>query len=441
MLRKIGAGDVSELFAVIPEKSRLGTDLFVPGPETELEILAYFRNLARENLNLEDYACFLGGGVYDHFIPEAVSTIPQRSEFYTSYTPYQAEVSQGMLQAIYEYQTFVCRLTGMDVSNASMYDGATALAEAAIMACDTVDRDEILVSRAVNPSYRATLATYVSGMGLRVREIPIRDGVTDVAAMAAMVSESTGAVLLQQPNFFGCIEAAKQIGETAKAKGAMFVVSADPISLGMLVPPAEYGADIVTGEGQSLGIPPAFGGPLLGIFATKMKHVWRLPGRLVGATVDTEGRRGFVLTLQTREQHIRRERATSNICTNQTLMALAAAVYVSALGRNGFRQVSNLCFQKAHYAREQLRIAGVEPLWNAPFFQEFAVRLPAPAEELNVELLRHNVLGGLPLEAYYPELKDCMLLCVTEKRTKQDIDRLVSVVKEYVQQQVRAAHI
>ncbi|MDO8682854.1 MAG: aminomethyl-transferring glycine dehydrogenase subunit GcvPA, partial [Armatimonadota bacterium] len=325
MLHEIGVGDISDLFEIIPDQVRLKRNLGTPGPYTEPENLAYFRSLAKKNANLEDYPCFLGGGVYDHFIPEVVSTITSRSEFYTSYTPYQAEVSQGMLQAIYEFQSLICLLTGMEVSNASMYDGATSLAEAAIMACDATDRDEIVISHAVHPAYRATLQTYISGMGLRIREVPYKDGLTDLDALSSTVTESTGAVLLQQPNFFGNIESAREIGAIAKSKGAMFVVSVDPISLGMLKPPSEYGADIVTGEGQSLGISPAFGGPLLGLFATLKKHVWRLPGRLVGQTQDSQGRRGFVLTLQTREQHIRRERATSNICTNQALMAVAAA--------------------------------------------------------------------------------------------------------------------
>jgi glycine dehydrogenase subunit 1 len=441
MLRAIGVGDVDDLFRVIPEKARLNRELCLPGPDTETEILAYFRALAGENSNLDDNVCFLGGGIYDHFIPEVVPTIIGRSEFYTSYTPYQAEISQGMLQAIYEYQSLVCRLTGMDVSNASMYDGGTSLAEAAIMACDETDRSEILVSSGVNPSYRAALATYVSGMGLSIREVPIINGLTDLDALASMVGPSIGAVILQQPNFLGSIEQAKRVGEIAKSAGALFVASIDPISLGMLTPPGEYGADIVTGEGQALGLPPAFGGPLLGIFATKSQHIWRLPGRLVGATTDTQGRRGYVLTLQTREQHIRRERATSNICTNQTLMALAAAVYVSALGPGGLREVSHLCFQKAHYAREQLLAAGMEPVWDAPFFKEFVVRCPVAPEDVNAELLRNGIVGGLPIESHFPEMRNCMLWCVTEKRTKAEIDRLASVVRNYVRNQTRAAHI
>lgn len=441
MLDAIGVGDVTDLFSVIPERARLKRQLRLPGPESETELLSYFRSLAGENANLDDNVCFLGGGIYDHFIPEVVSAITGRSEFYTSYTPYQAEISQGMLQAIYEYQSLICNLTGMEVSNASMYDGATSLAEAAIMACDETDRNEILISRAVNPAYRATLATYVSGMGLSIQEIPGRNGVTDLEAVASMVGSSTGAVILQQPNFFGAIEDARKVGEITRSAGALFVTSIDPISLGLLTPPGEYGADIVTGEGQSLGVPPSFGGPLLGIFATLFKHVWRMPGRLVGATTDTGGRRGYVLTMQTREQHIRRERATSNICTNQSLMALAAAVYLSSLGPDGLRKVANLCYRKAHYARAQLVAAGTEPVWDTPFFKEFVLRSPVAPDELNAELLRHGILGGLPIEDGSPDMRNCMLWCVTEKRTKADIDKLASVVRNYVRKQTRAAHI
>ncbi|MDO8682255.1 MAG: glycine dehydrogenase, partial [Armatimonadota bacterium] len=282
----------------------------------------------------------------------------------------------------------------------------------------------------------------ISGMGLRIREATYKDGLTDLDALSSAVTESTGAVLLQQPNFFGNIEPAREIGAIAKSKGAMFVVSVDPISLGMLTPPGEYGADIVTGEGQSLGIPPAFGGPLLGLFATLNKHVWSLPGRLVGQTQDSQGHRGFVLTLQTREQHIRRERATSNICTNQALMAVAAAVYLSALGKNGLAQVADLCFKKAHYAyRQLLLLPGIEPVWNAPFFKEFVIRTSISPDELNAELLDKGILGGLSLGQYYPELSNCLMFAVTEKRTRQEIDHLMSVIKSYVRKQTRAAHI
>lgn len=442
MLDAIGVGDVSDLFAEIPAGARFERDLRVPGPYSEIENLAYFKTLAGKNANLEDYTCFLGGGIYDHYVPEVVSHIVSRSEFYTSYTPYQPEVSQGMLQAIFEYQSLICQLTGMEVSNASMYDGATALAEAAIMACDETGRDEIVVSRAVHPAYRQVLQTYTAGMGFNIIEAPITEGLTNAEALAKIVTSSTGAVILQQPNFFGSVESAKEIGEIAKAGGAMFVVSADPISLGLLKAPADHGADIVTAEGQALGIHSAFGGPLLGIFATKKKYIWRLPGRLVGATTDTQGRRGYVLTLQTREQHIRREHATSNICTNQSLMAVAAAVYLSAMGKNGLREVADLCFRKAQYAYSQLiTIPGIESPWSAPFFKEFAIKTTYPIGELQQELLDNGILGGLPLGADYPEYPDCLLFAVTEKRTREEIDHLVEVIKTYVRRQTGTADI
>jgi len=426
MLELIGISDISELFDQVPPSLLLPRLLDLPGPLSELELRTYAAELSDSNGNLDDYTCFLGAGAYDHFIPATVPAITGRSEFYTSYTPYQPEVSQGNLQAIFEFQTLVCQLTGMDVANASMYDGASALAEAALMATGVTGRGEWVVSGCVHPAYRETMRTYAWGAGRSLIEVSRASGLTDLDDLSRKVTENTACVVIQSPNFFGAIEDLAEAERVARKNGALFVVSCNPISLGLLKPPGAYNADICVAEGQPLGMPTGFGGPLLGIFACKKDLVRQMPGRVVGATTDAEGRRGFALTLQTREQHIRREKATSNICTNEALNALAATVYLATLGKNGLRRVAELCLQKAHYAAQTIvELAGYELPFSAPFFNEFVVKCPKPVSEINSRLLRKKIIGGLDLERHYPDLAGHMLLCVTEKRTSEEIHSLV----------------
>lgn len=426
MLGTIGAANIEELFEQVPQVARIKGELDLPEGLDETGLIRCFSELANKNCGASDLICFLGAGIYDHYIPSVVRHMASREEFLTSYTPYQAEASQGMLQAIYEYQTLICRLTGMDVSNASMYDGSTALAEAAVMVHGTSGKKQVVVSSAVHPSYREVLRTYCSGLDMDIEDVEFSAGVTDILTLQERVGEDTACVIVQQPNFFGNIEPVREISVIAHNAGAAFIVCADPISLGILLPPEDYGADVVVGEGQSLGSPMNFGGPLLGIFAAKRDYLRRVPGRLVGATQDTEGRRAYTLTLQTREQHIRRERATSNICTNQSLNAVAAAVYLSVLGKRGLAQVANLCLQKAHYAAARISdLPGYDLVWPAPFFKEFAIRCPEQPSAINRRLLDRGVMGGLDLGRYYPGLSDCMLIAVTEKRSKEEIDLLV----------------
>jgi len=432
MLGVIGADNVDELFnKQIPESARFDAELNLPKGLSEQEVTTLLEKMAAENRSLKELVCFLGAGIYDHYVPAVVESVISKPEFVTTYTPYQAEASQGLLQSIYEYQSLVCDLTGMEVSNASLYDGGTAVSEAALMASSVTGRTKVLVSQAVHPNYRAVLRTYLFGRGIEITETNYKNGVTDVEAIKDKLDEQTACVIVQYPNFFGCIESLADIADAAHAVGALLVVSADPIALGLIKPPGRFGADIVVGEAQALGLPPSFGGPLLGIFACRKEHVWKMPGRLVGATVDADGRRAYTLTLQAREQHIRREKATSNICTNQALAALAATVYLSAMGADGLRHTAELCFHKAHYAQSQLiNKTECEAPWSTPFFKEFVVRLSKSAAETNEKLLRRGILGGLDLGRYYPELEGHMLLCVTEKRTREEIDRLLEAFAE-----------
>ncbi len=434
MLRAIGAEEVGDLFRDIPQSVRLLRDLNLPAAPSDAELLRELRAMSQQNGDADRYLCFLGAGAYDHFIPSVVWHLAGRAEFYTAYTPYQAEMMQGELQATYEYQSMLCALTGMEVANASMYDGASATAEATVMARDLTRRDEIVVSAAVHPEYRQVIRTYTRHLGMRVVDLPYRDGVTPLDAVGDALSGQTAALVVQHPNFFGVLEQVQDLAQAAHAAGALLIVSvADPVAYGLLRPPGALGADIVAGEGQPLGNPLNFGGPYLGMLATRQAFVRRMPGRLVGRTVDAQGRRGFVLTLQTREQHIRRERATSNICTNEALNALAAAIYMAALGRTGMRQVAEACVRKAHYARMRLsRIRGFEVAFPAPTFHEFVVRCPLPPEEVNRRLLAEEILGGLPLGRFYPQLGDGWLVCVTESRTREDIDRLAAALEEMV---------
>ena len=426
MLAAIGVEKAEELFCDIPAQLRLNRPLQLPAALSELDLVNSLGQLAGLNANLQEYTCFLGAGAYDHYIPSVISHVTGRSEFYTAYTQYQPEISQGYLQALWEYQSMICQLTGMEVSNASMYDGGTALAEAAMMACNVTGRKEILVASTVHPHYRAILTTYGIDRNYKITELAYEDGTVNQEELAQLVSKNTAAVVIQSPNFFGCIEDVKKIADLAHTQGALLVAAVDPISLGILEAPGALGVDIVVGEGQSMGMTTAFGGPYLGFFAATEKLMRKMPGRIVGQTVDHEGNRGFVLTLQAREQHIRREKATSNICSNEALCALTAAVYLSAVGKKGLRQVAELSLQKAHYAcRELTKVEGFTSVFGASYFKEFIIRCPKPIAQINEELLQEKMIGGLDLGIYYPELKNCMLLCVTEKRTQDDINRLV----------------
>ena len=425
MLKKIGVQNLEELLRDVPLEIRLRDGLTLPEPLSELEVLSELESLSERNKSTSGMISFLGGGAYDHFIPAAVGAIISRSEFSTAYTPYQAEVSQGTLQSIYEYQTMICNLTGMDVANASMYDAGSALAEAALLAIRHTDRKELVIAGKVHPNYLEIVKTYTQGWDVSVRQSGIVDGVGDTSELRAIVSKQTAAVIAQQPNFYGCLEDVTEIGRVAHESGALFIVAVDPISLGILASPGDYGADVVVGEGQSLGIPLSFGGPYLGIFAVKEFLLRKIPGRLSGITMDLEGRRGFTLTVQTREQHIRREKATSNICTNQGLIMLAACVYLSLMGKVGIPEVAKLCLQKSHYLKNEIAaIPGFKLKWNMPFFKEFVVGTPKSAAHILEGLSKKGILCGLDMSRYGGEVHD-LLIAVTEKRTKDEMDRLV----------------
>lgn len=427
LLARIGASSIEELFQDIPQSVRLNRPLQVAGGMSEMELVKHVKALAAKNGSLDEYTSYLGAGAYEHYIPAYVDQLLLRSEFYTAYTPYQPEISQGTLQAIYEYQTLICELTGMDVANASMYDGASALAEAALMSCDATRRNKVLVSRTVHPEYREVLATYLPPRGVEIEEIPYKDGFVDVAGLEKQLNQEIAGVLIQVPNFFGGVEAAEEIAQLAHAQGALLVAAVNPVSLGILKSPGEYGADIVVGEGQPFGNPLNYGGPYLGFLASRDKYVRRMPGRIVGATKDKNGKKGYVLTLQAREQHIRREKATSNICSNEALCALAFTIHVSGLGKSGLKEMANLNLQKAHYAAKQIAaVPGFELAFQGPFFHEFVVKTKFKPAAVNQELLKHKIIGGLDLSRFYPELSEHMLFCVTETKSKEDIDRLVA---------------
>jgi glycine dehydrogenase subunit 1 len=428
MLKQIGVGSIAELFANIPPAVRLNRPLNVPAPMSEMELAAHMQALAAKNRPAGDAVCFLGGGSYDHFIPAVVDAVAGRSEFYTAYTPYQAEASQGSLQTFFEFQTLIAQLTGLDVANASLYEGGSAVAEAVIMAMAVTGRQgKVVIADSVHPEYRQTLATYLANLEPRVETLPCPGGFLDPDALKNVVDETTCCVVVQHPNFFGCLEEVEALAKITQEKGALFVVSFDPISLGIMKRPGEYGADIAIAEGQSLGTPMAFGGPYLGILACKEAFVRKMPGRLVGQTVDRNGKRCWVLTLQTREQHIRREKATSNICTNQGLLALRATVYLAALGPQGLRETAELCTRKAHYAADSL---GMPLAFKRPFFKEFTVRVNGNAEKALSNLLGQGYHAGLPVGRWYPELKGCVSVAVTEKRTRNEIDGLAAAWKK-----------
>jgi glycine dehydrogenase subunit 1 len=430
MLKTIGVNSIDELFSDVPKDVRLNRSLNMNKGMSEIEVQAYFDNLAHLNKDCNDLICFLGAGAYDHYIPSLIKHIVSRSEFYTAYTPYQAEISQGTLQAIFEYQTMIANLTGMEASNASMYDGATACAEAVQMAMDSTRRKTVLVSKTVHPETRKVLETYLKFKNLKLVEIDEMDGATDIEKLKAELNKEIAAVVIQTPNFFGIIEELTEVEKLVHQNKSLLIVSCDPISLGILKNPGEYGADIVVGEGQSLGNNLNYGGPYLGFLATTNKYLRKMAGRIVGQTTDKEGKRGFVLTLQAREQHIRRDKASSNICSNQALNALTALIYLTTLGKKGIKEVAIQSMQKSHYAFEQITKSGkYNSVFNKPFFKEFVVSSNSSAYDINKVLLENKILGGYELEKEYPHHKNSMLLCVTEKRTKSEIDKLASVLE------------
>jgi glycine dehydrogenase subunit 1 len=434
MLAAIGATSLEDLFADVPEAVRF-PKLNLPGPQSEMETLRELMNLGEANADAQHCPLFLGAGAYNHYSPSVVNHMILRGEFLTAYTPYQPEISQGTLQAIFEYQSMVAQLTGMEVANASHYDGATSLAEAAIMAYSHAreKRHKVIVSPAVHPMYRAVLRTYTQGMGLTITgDEELKAG---LPALARGLDADTALFVVQSPNFFGQIENLDGLALRVHAAGALLAVVADPVSLGLLKPPGHFGADIVVGEGQALGLPLSYGGPYLGLFATRKDYVRKMAGRLVGETHDKQGRRGYVLTLSTREQHIKREKATSNICTNQGLMALAATVYLATMGKNGLRKVAELCWHKSHYAAQQIAaLPGFQVDTSRPFFQEFVMRCPRPVDEINRHLFDdHDIIGGYDLGHDYPHLADHMLLCVTEMNSREEIDMLVEGLSEFAE--------
>jgi len=431
MLDAIGVQSLDELFEMVPAELRLDRQLDLPPAMGEMELSAHMSQLAARNVPAGEAVCFLGAGSYDHFIPAVVDFVASRGEFCTSYTPYQAEASQGTLQALFEYQTLITQLAGMDVSNASLYDGGSAVTEAVLMAMGTTRRwDKVVTVASVHPEYRRILSTYLANLDTELTTIETPLGTASVDELAAAVDDRTACIVIQHPNFFGCLEEVEAAAKIANQAGALLVASVDPISLGLLRRPGDYGADIVVAEGQPLGIPLSFGGPYLGVMACSERFLRRMPGRLVGQTVDRRGRRCWVLTLQTREQHIRREKATSNICTNQGLMALRATVYLAAMGPHGIRSTAELCLKKAHYAAQRLTESGsVQMAFDRPVFKEFTVRATnGRVKELLAKAEEDGIFAGVPLGRWYPELSDCFLVAVTEKRTKEEIDRLAKVV-------------
>lgn len=429
MLKAVGASTIDDLLKQVPEEIGLHRPLAIPAAMDEMSLRKHLAELAAEDRTIDQKVCFLGAGAYDHFIPSVVDFLAMKGEFLTAYTPYQAEASQGSLQAFFEFQTMVCQLTGMEVSNASLYEGATALAEAAMMALNVTGKREILVSAGVHPHYRQVLKTYLSDLPAEYEEIPLKHGVTDTTALESALDQDTAAVIVQSPNFLGHIERVDTISKFAHANESLCVQSFNPMSLGLLKRPGEMDVDIAAGEGQPLGIPLQFGGPYLGLFTCKSQYLRKMPGRLVGQTTDAEGKRAFCLTLQTREQHIRREKATSNVCTNQGLLALRASVFLATMGPAGMRQAAQLCHNKACYLVNRLKERGIDRQFpDQPYFNEVLVKLNRPVQEVLREANRDGLLAGYDIGKDYPELKDCLLMAVTEKRTRGEIDRLVELL-------------
>lgn len=430
MLATIGVHSIDELFREIPENLKLKKDLEIPEALDEYRLYGFLKGLSEKNVDLSQLTCFLGAGIYDRFIPASVGAVISRGEFLTAYTPYQPELSQGYLQSIFEFQSMVAEIYGMDVANASMYDGATSIAEATIMASHITKRNRIFVSAGIHPHYRGVIDTYCWSMGLEVVEIALTDGLTQDFSV---VDDSAACVVVQQPNFYGLIENLDQVGRVSRAIGAMFLVSGDPIAFGLLPSPGSFGADIVTGEGQPMGIAMGFGGPALGLFTCKQDYVRQIPGRIVGTTTDANGRQGYTMTLRTREQDIRREKATSNICTNEALMALASTVYMIALGKNGIRSVAESTVRNTQYAMKILCESGAKLKHQGKVFGEFVISLPISASQVRDELLNQGILAGLPLSEFYPQQENDLLVAVTEVRTKEEIDRFGTCLANLIQ--------
>ena len=424
MLRTLGLTSTQDLFADIPEAVRLNRPLNLPKGASEWELLQEFKQLANRNQAVDDTISFLGAGAYQHYIPSVIDAVVSRSEFYTAYTPYQPEISQGVLQAIFEYQSLVAELFGMEASNASLYDVQTAVGEAALMACSHTRRNRILISQTVHPESFSVLSVYARGQKVDVVQLPMENGMTDMNALQRAMTEDVAACIVQYPNFFGAVEDIAKIAEIAHKKGALLIVSADPIAMGLLEAPGVLGADIVVSDGQSLGNALSFGGPYVGIMATTKTLLRKMPGRIVGQTKDSEGRRGFVLTLQAREQHIRREKASSNICSNQALNALTASVYLSYMGKQGLQEVASLCVKKAHYAAQRFHQAGFSPVFTGPFFHEFVISLGANAASILKTLTQEGIFLGYPLDEAFAKLQGHVLVAVTEVNSKAQIDHV-----------------
>jgi glycine dehydrogenase subunit 1 len=433
MLDRIGVSSIDDLFADVPRQHRYPS-VALPPPLSEMEVLSGLRQLSERNADLQHLVSFLGAGAYQHYVPSVVQHIISRSEFYTAYTPYQPEISQGTLQATFEYQSMICALTGLEVANASHYDGATALAEGVLMAYNVLrgKRRKVLLSPRIHPEYRDVVRTYSQGIEIHIAGDESPD--TDLDALIAQIDDDTCCVAIQSPDFYGelmGVEQLRALADTAHERGALLVVSAYPIALALLQPPGAYGADIAVGEAQPLGVGLNYGGPYIGYFACRQEHVHKMAGRLVGQTVDIDGRRGYVLTLSAREQHIRRERATSNICTNQALCALASAAYMAALGRKGLRAVAELCYHKSHYLADKIgELDGYELATKRPFFNEFVIRCPRPSSEVNAALLERGIVGGYALDRVDPRREAEMLLCATEVHSREMLDRLVSALAD-----------
>lgn len=430
MLKAISVPCIDDLFQDIPEQIRMKNELNIPKGLAELEVERIMTKLANKNQSFEKSTCFLGAGMYDHYIPSVIKHLAGRSEFYTAYTPYQPEISQGTLQAVFEYQSMICNLTGMDISNSSMYDGATAAAEAVVMAVETTKRKQIIISETLHPDTKKVLNTYARFKGWKLIEIEAVDGSTDIEKVKQALTKDVAAVIIQSPNFFGIIEEIEGLEESVHANKSLLIMSVDPLSLGVLKNPRDLGADIAVGDGQSLGGNVNFGGPGLGFLNTTDKLMRKMPGRIVGETNDDRGNKGYVLTLQTREQHIRREKATSNICSDQTLMSIAAAVYLASIGKEGIKEIGAQCIKKSHYAMKALTASTkYKPLFDKPFFKEFAIQSEVAVSTVNEKLIEQNIIGGYDLSKEYPKHKNAMLLCITEKRTKSEIDELVKVME------------
>ncbi len=432
MLARIGVSSLSELFSQIPEKILLKGDLPLPPSLSEFEVRKLVKAIGEKNETTDEFVNFLGGGVYDHIIPAVIPHILQRSEYYTAYTPYQAEVSQGTLQTIFEFQSLICELFNMEIANASMYDGASALAEGCLMAVAIKKKKKILLADSLNPLYKMVIETYLEGTEIEPVYLPTPKGRIELDILEKIVDPSFSAVVVQNPNFFGILEPVKEMATIIHKNDCLFLLSCDPISLGIILPPGDYGADIAVGEGQSLGIPPSFGGPYLGLFTTKKEFIRFMPGRLVGKTIDRDGNPGYVLTLQTREQHIKRERATSNICTNSALCALAATIYLSLLGKRGLREVASQCLHKAHYLLERIEEeTNFRRAFPLPFFKEFVLKGKKGIwPKILKDLREKKIFGGVHLGRFHEDWEDLLLVAVTEKRTKEELDFFVSALKE-----------